>query len=278
MLEIAAHELKSAAKDFYNITGVKIVLYDQSRTPIYSYPENMCSFCALIRTNPYLTKKCIECDNSGFDICDRTLKPYIYKCHMNLLEAIAPIIENGVIIGYMMLGQLITPDDTEKSSHTIRTVSEKYHIDYDSLSKGFSELKKVTPDFLDSAVSMMSMCACYLYYNRIIENKSEVLSLQIKNYIETHLNEKLDIKKLCDTFFISKTKLYHLSANTFGMGISDYIRNLRFEKAKAELLRFPEKSISEIAFSTGFEDANYFSRIFKANEGITPKQFRNKHN
>lgn len=274
MLQIVAEELKTVARNFYNITGVKIVLYDNSRTPIYSYPETMCRFCELIRTNAFLTKRCLECDNLGFDICDSTRKPHIYKCHMNLIEAIAPIMENGVIIGYMMLGQLLSHRDAESAAVNLKTVSNKNNIDCSELLDGFNALKIVNEDFLNSAVSMMSMCACYLYYNRIIENKNDVLPLQIKNYIETHLGEKIGVKRLCDTFYISKTKLYQLSSCTFGMGISEYIRQLRIKKAKQLLLDSSDKSISEISYITGFDDPNYFSRTFRLIEGKTPKEFR----
>lgn len=100
-----------------------------------------------------------------------------------------------------------------------------------------------------------------------------MLSYEIKTYIETHLSEELTIQQLCDRFFVSKTKLYHLSQQAFGMGISDYIRQLRLEKAKL-LLQKEDKSISNIAFSVGFKDANYFTRIFKKYENMTPKAYK----
>ncbi len=273
MLEIAANELKYATENFYNITGVMIVLYDKSRTLIYSYPEQMYGFCDQIRKVPKLAGKCFECDNRGFDICDKTKKPYIYQCHMNLLEAIAPIIENGIIIGYMMLGQLLAKDDMEAVKEKVSLICDEYMLDEEKLLSELKKIKKIDSRFIDSAVSIMSMCACYLYYNRIIKNKSSMLSYEIRTYIETHLSEELSIQQLCDRFFVSKTKLYHLSQKDFGMGISDYIRRLRLEKAKL-LLQKEDKSISNIAFSVGFKDANYFTRIFKKYENMTPKAYK----
>ena len=40
------------------------------------------------------------------------------------------------------------------------------------------------------------------------------------------------------------------------------------------LLRLGEKSVSEIAYELGFENASYFSRLFKKQAGMTPKEFK----
>ena len=89
-------DLQKVLKDFYNLTKFKIVLYNSDRQILYSYPEKMCKFCETVRTNKSLAKKCLNCDNNGFDICDQTRKPYIYECHMSITEAIAPIYSNEI--------------------------------------------------------------------------------------------------------------------------------------------------------------------------------------
>ena len=57
------------------------------------------------------------------------------------------------------------------------------------------------------------------------------------------------------------------------MGITDYIRHARINRAKS-LLESTDKPIMRIAASVGFSDANYFTRSFKEIVGITPKQYR----
>ena len=274
MLEVVSNELKKATEHFYTITGIAIVLYDENRTWIHSCPEEIGSFCKMVRTSKTLSDKCFACDNMGFDICDKTKKPYIYRCHMNLLEAIAPIIENDVIIGYMMLGQVLLKGTERETIKKTLEICEKYRLDSQKMLSELQMMKTADKHLIDSAVSMMSMCACYLYCNHIIENKKTVLSYQIKSYIEMHLSENLTVKSLCETFFISKTKLYQIAKKNFDMGVTDYIRFLRFEKAK-QLLQKTDKSVKDIAFEIGMNDANYFTRIFKKYEKQTPKAYRN---
>ena len=45
MLDVMMPELIRATKDFYNIAGIKTVLYDADRRFLYSYPSSMCEFC-----------------------------------------------------------------------------------------------------------------------------------------------------------------------------------------------------------------------------------------
>jgi YesN/AraC family two-component response regulator len=48
---------------------------------------------------------------------------------------------------------------------------------------------------------------------------------------------------------------------------------LRISKAK-ELLKNTDKSVVEIAELIGYNDSNYFFRVFKKNTGVTPQQYR----
>lgn len=273
MLEIITDELKKITEDFYNILKIKIVLYDEKRRFLYSYPDRMNEFCAAVRTNASLTKKCFACDQIGFDICDQTRKPYIYRCHMNLTEVIAPIIENNMIIGYLMLGQILIDTDIHKVRQKMEMIAQIYHFDPDILEKNMDTLSIMTNASLQSAASILSMCACYLYVNQIIRSKSTLLSYQLKDYITSHLADELSISTLCKKFYISRSKLYTISKESLGMGITDYIRLQRIQLVK-QLLTDTTDSIASIAEQTGFSDANYLIRTFKRVTGITPKQYR----
>lgn len=273
MLDVMMPELIRATKDFYNIAGMKTVLYDADRRFLYSYPSSMCGFCKEIRKCPILTEKCFECDNHGFDVCDKTMKPYVYKCHMGLSEIITPIVENGVIIGYMMIGQILMEGGTDKVRELIDLAGEKYGVDKNAL---FSELDKInlsSRDFLESAIGVLSMCICYLYTNNIIVKRDGGLGAKLRKYIDFHIDGDLAVETLCKMLYVSKSKLYTVSISEFGMGISDYIQEQRMKKAK-KLLRETDNMISAIASSVGYADANYFTRAFKRETGMTPKKYR----
>ena len=59
----------------------------------------------------------------------------------------------------------------------------------------------------------------------------------------------------------------------FGMSFSEYVNGKRLEKSR-ELLLSTVLSVKEIADEVGFTDANYFTRLFRQNFGISPTDFR----
>ena len=273
MLDVMMPELIRATKDFYNIAGIKTVLYDADRRFLYSYPPSMCEFCEEIRKCPSLTEKCFECDNHGFDACDKTMKPYVYKCHMGLSEIITPIVENRVIIGYMMMGQTLMEGDIDKVRAFIDLAEKKYGVDKNALLSELDKIKLSSRDFLDSAIGVLSMCICYLYTNNIIVKRDGGLGARLRKYIDLHIDGDLALETLCKMLYISKSKLYSVSKAEFGMGISDYIQEQRMKKAKKLLLE-TDSMISDIASAVGYADAIYFTRAFKRETGMTPKKYR----
>ncbi len=273
MLEIMMDELKTATKDFYNMTGIKIALYDEMRRHLFTYPERMCDFCRTVRKSDKLADKCLDCDRLGFDTCDKTRKPYIYHCHMGLSEAITPICEGEEIIGYMMMGQILCDGDRDLVEAAIWATSEQNTPQRDEFYTGLEQLRSVDRAFVSSALSVMSMCVCYLHSNRIIERRSEDFSARLRTYVDRHYTEPLSVAELCRRLYISKSKLYQLSVKAFGMGVSDYIRERRIEKAK-RLLKSTQKPVAQIAAEVGFQDANFFTRSFKKAVGLLPKEYR----
>lgn len=273
MLEIMMDELKEATRDFYNMTGIKIVLYDASRHVLHTYPDNMCEFCQAVRQSDELISRCIEFDNIGFDACEKTRKPYVYTCHMGLCEVITPIIEGDTIIGYMMMGQIFRRGTERDVKNIMRVVSKEHGIDIKLFESGLSELRCVDDSFISSAVNIMSMCVCYLHTNNIIRAGSQNLGERLSAYVESHLYEPITVPSLCRGLYISKSKLYNISKQAFGMGITDYVHHARIKRAKL-LLETTDKPIAAIARSVGFGDANYFTRSFKQDVGVTPKEYR----
>ncbi len=273
LLNINMTSLKKVTRDFYNITKMKIVLYDEKRQILYSYPEHMCRFCSEIRNSPTLSLRCFECDGKGFDVCDKTKEKYIYTCHAGLTEAISPILENGIIIGYMMLGQVLENPDKPALTVRLAAMAEQYNINFELLRQEIGAMHVVSRDILSSATDMLEMCACYLWLKQIIRVHSYSLGQHLTHYIEKNLSGDLSIEALCRYLNVSKSTLYKLAIDDFNMGVSDYIRQKRLYEAES-LLKRESLSISEIAAKVGIADANYFTKVFKRYSHMTPKEYR----
>ncbi len=60
------------------------------------------------------------------------------------------------------------------------------------------------------------------------------------------------------------------------MNFSDYLSFIRIKVAK-RMLKNPSKSVKEISYEVGYVDPNYFARVFKKYEHMTPTEYRNKN-
>ena len=96
---------------------------------------------------------------------------------------------------------------------------------------------------------------------------------EVKDYLDAHFAEKITLDALAERFYINKFYLTRVFKEEFGQSISNYLAQLRITQAK-RLLRFSEESIETIALECGLADANYFARLFKKVEGVTPGEYR----
>ena len=92
-------------------------------------------------------------------------------------------------------------------------------------------------------------------------------------YIKKNIHENLKLKDLSDKACMSTTSFYRYFKRELGMSPIEYILNEKIKYAK-KLLSNPNIHVNEVSYATGFEDCNYFIRLFKKHEGVTPKQYQ----
>lgn len=81
------------------------------------------------------------------------------------------------------------------------------------------------------------------------------------------------LDELAEKFFINKFYLSKIFKETYGTTVNNYLISKRITRAK-QLLRFTDMTVDEIGAAVGMEDANYFSRMFRKVEGISPREYR----
>lgn len=95
----------------------------------------------------------------------------------------------------------------------------------------------------------------------------------IKAYIEKNFTRPITVEKIAEVFFISYVYLSRAFKSEFAVNITDYIQQLRMEKAKEWIIidQIPIKSAAEMC---GYEDVAYFHKVFKKYFGISPGEMR----
>ncbi|MBO0457077.1 AraC family transcriptional regulator [Enterococcus hulanensis] len=103
--------------------------------------------------------------------------------------------------------------------------------------------------------------------------QSEHLFKNILNYIDDNMSENLSVNQISEANSIDRTYLYKLFQTHKGIGPSEYIQNLKLQKA-CSLLRKSSLTITEIAYETGFSSSSYFSKFFHSKLAISPSTYR----
>lgn len=75
---------------------------------------------------------------------------------------------------------------------------------------------------------------------------------------------------------LSSSRFAEIFKESMGLGPIDYIVRLRMQRAQSLLLN-TELTVETIAANVGYDDAFYFSRLFKGHYGLSPRNFRNSH-
>lgn len=97
---------------------------------------------------------------------------------------------------------------------------------------------------------------------------------QLNSLINENLgNSDYSVENLAENLTISRVQLYRKVKAMMGISISDYIANIRLEKAKL-MLETGSLTVAEIAYTSGFSSPNYFSTAFKNKYGTPPAAFR----
>lgn len=106
------------------------------------------------------------------------------------------------------------------------------------------------------------------------EEKEKKRKEAVLEFIEmNYKNANLSQVEVADYFQMSSYTLSRLFKKSVGIGFHEYLTSKRLECAK-ELLITSEYSINKVAIMSGFSSRHYFSRIFKAYEGVSPSEFR----
>lgn len=91
-------------------------------------------------------------------------------------------------------------------------------------------------------------------------------------FIDYNYSRNIDINDVAGSAGISRSHLYRLFVQHTSMPPNEYLMRFRINKA-VELLERSSLSIGEIAYSTGFSDQLYFSRVFKKYMGVPPSRY-----
>ncbi|MEK6793461.1 MAG: AraC family transcriptional regulator [Spirochaetota bacterium] len=114
------------------------------------------------------------------------------------------------------------------------------------------------------------------YHARYAARTAATPVAQALRHLNGHFCETLDVKRLCAVAGLGKSSLYARFLKETGRSPLDHITALRMAKAKV-LLATSSLPVTRIAAELGYDDTQYFHRVFKKSFGVTPQVHRRKN-
>lgn len=223
----------------------RFISYDDM---IWKHPVNYISFESWVNLKHYLSKGDVK---GTFSIMKKELDKLLQNrdvsitCYENLMLKLTTAIQETAG----------TPED---------------RLPYSEISINLNNYDN-TDDLLDAVYQLIEYACARVTPGKNTE--SNIID-RVISYINQNYNKDLSLKELAETvFFMNHTYLSHLIRQKTGKNYSSYLREIRINKAK-ELLKDKSLSITEVANLSGYNDSSQFIQVFKKEQGMTPKKYR----
>ena len=260
-------KIKKIIDDLHLITGLSLGFMDNDFNYLYRRLSKNDSFCNMINSLPEGRKRCLCSDYDMTRRCKETMKPVSHVCHAGLVDTTVPIVKQGVLAGFIIIGRI-----RRKDSDGVAERLSWLEVESEKIAAEYEKLFYFSSDQLDSLIDVISN----IIFENSISIKQDNVADALAVYIEKHLCEDLSTGALCHALFVSKNKLYEAAHQRFGMTVNEYVTERRIEKAK-RLLLCNDRTVSDIAEEVGVDNYPYFSNLFKKKCGLTPTKFRKKY-
>ncbi|MDW3645723.1 MAG: helix-turn-helix transcriptional regulator [Bacteroidia bacterium] len=168
----------------------------------------------------------------------------------------------------------LSPKEERQIESIVENIDIEYHNNQDEFSK----------DIIISQLSTLLKYANRFYERQFLHRKElsndllEKFNQQLEAYFESgQLQEKgiPSIEQIAEQMSVSQRYLSDTLKKETGKTTTEHLQLYLIDEAKHILLK-PNKTISEVAYELGFEYPQYFSRLFKKKEGLSPSDYIEK--
>ena len=182
------------------------------------------------------------------------------------------IVEN--LSGELLKNRVIMDTNVKYLYYTMDNIVARYHRKENVESRrNKMEIEKA------ETIGELKNCICEIIEDSLEsdeDNKNSYIVQKVTDYMLEHYMEKeLSIKTLAEQVYLTPTYLSNLYKKHTGQTIGQYLVNIRMERA-IDMLKDPQWKLYQIAPMVGYEDSNYFAKIFKKKTGVTPSEYREK--
>lgn len=260
--------------NLHTLTGIWANIFDANGRDIQIRHAHS-DFCYAVKSVPGGDARCVACDAEAVRRCRETRADfYSYRCHAGLCEFLLPIYEGGEPIAYLVFGQLLDDSSVLQQWEHTASLLDWYEGGPQQLRESFFRLKQCSRQEIDAFAEVVEALASYIQLEGIIRSADFSDTQKLEQYLDQHYKEPLSLAEIAAELHMGTTKLCALAKKlSGGQTVTQMIAGRRIQAAQ-KLLVSGDLPVSAIAEEVGFSDYNYFTRIFKSQTGMSPRDFR----
>lgn len=245
-------------------------------------------YCMMVKSDKFLWDKCQDMKKPIAEKCRRLRETFYGKCHAGVEEYILPIISNDQLIGTVHAGVFSSKKESEKSvieiarapgwderkllelyQDCISSQVPKVHIINSLLGIAAEYIRRIYDDFTISNPKLFGQI-------RFNSGEDNILGHTLE-FIKKNYKEQISVHQVANFCHCSVSYINHTFKRRMNVNIRGYINRLRVDAAKSYLTgtRLP---IKEVSSCVGFQDPNYFCKVFSEICGVSPTAYRKEIN
>lgn len=244
------------------------------------YTGHHSAFCQSIKQEPGIYPRCVLCSTAHQRHCERLQKPFSKSCFLGISEYSVPIMIDQLCIGSISIGH--TCPDPADAALRLQRETERFSLDYPALKQLYDSSLQTEPPS-QQACAVFQFVAEFIadefrpYAKRVRASRDSTTSADagfeiIQTYIfNNYTSPNISIASIAEACNYSQSYVSHAFKKKMKVNVRTYINQLRIVLAKHELAS--GSSVSFTAMICGFNDANYFSNVFRSMVGIPPSQY-----
>lgn len=280
-----SYNLSICIKDFVGFIPIDKDL-DKALQPYLAHTNQ---FCMYIKSDKKQFFHCLDLMRPMALKCGDG-KPFFGMCHAGVGEYVIPIKAENEVLGAINAG--FYTNRPQLSRHRIKQRAQNSnHIDYAKACALYDQYIVPTTMKSEALISSLSVIAEYLSMTYITmkkthqgarlpmkraDSREDTIIAHAMEYIRLNFMNRILVTDIAGICYCSESYINHSFHKRVGVNVSTYINKIRIEYAKKMLLTTQE-TMTTIALDIGFNDANYFSRVFTRLVGYSPSEFRRRY-
>jgi AraC-like DNA-binding protein len=277
MLESMHHTISQKVAEIFDLYTelhhIRISLFKPDGSLIYPDAVNRpnCEHCSLLRDTLGMDSKCRELDHKMMQVALKRKDLITYTCHAGMREVTAPIFVNDTLAGYVMLGQFRSETAPLESPYSR---DWKKAQGSDALQQAYEQTAIFPEAKIETLLSMFRHLMEFIVGGQMIQHKDYDLIQPVIERIQENPELEIQLEEASRLVGRSSSTVSRVFKKVTGRSFKQYQVNYRLELAAAQLKARPNCPVSKIALAVGYDDALYFSRVFRKQFHCSPSEYR----